>query len=51
LYWVPIFPERFAAFQWIGATQAVHRVLRILPFLGALVSHAIVIRGIVAKRR
>lgn len=51
LYWVPIFPERFAAFQWIGATRAVRRVLRILPFLGALVSHAIVIRGIVEKRR
>ncbi|MHB1241369.1 MAG: hypothetical protein B7Z66_07950 [Chromatiales bacterium 21-64-14] len=50
LYWIPIFPARFATLQWLGETQVARWILKVLPIVGALTSHAIVIHGVVEPR-
>lgn len=49
-HWVLILPARFSAFQGFASASAVRWMLRVLPLLGALVSHALVIRGVVEER-
>lgn len=44
-YWVPILPGRFRHWQWLMETSAVRRLFSALPPLGALLSHAFVLRG------
>lgn len=46
LYWIPILPARWQRYQWLLETSTVIRVLRAAPVLGALLSHAFMIRGV-----
>ena len=43
LHWLPILPQRWQRYQWIVETRSVIWLLRHVPFLGALLSHAFVI--------
>jgi len=45
LYWLPILPERFAHYQWLLETRWAARLLHIVKPLGALLSHAFVVRA------
>jgi SAM-dependent methyltransferase len=45
LHWLPILPERLQRLQWVVETRLTTWLLRNVPFLGALLSHAFVVHG------
>ena len=49
LHWLPILPSRWYRYQWLLETRSMAWVLRFVPLLGRLFSHAFVVSG--RKRR
>ena len=45
LHWLPILPERLQRLQWVVETRVTIWLLRNIPCLGALLSHAFVMHG------
>lgn len=46
LYWVPILPSRWQRFQHWVESPIFSALLHAVPLLGALLSHAVVVRGV-----
>ena len=43
--WMPMLPGRFRSFQWVLETAPVTILFRVVPLLGALLSHSFVVQG------
>jgi|SRR5579872_425540 len=45
LYWIPILPQQFSRFQPLLEIAPVRWILRWVPLMGTLLSHAFIVRG------